>query len=1159
MALTAGTLVLDTKVDLSGITGAIDKVQSQFGALGKSMDSAFDKMRGQKFDVDTAPAENKFASLAGTVGKVGIATAITGTTAAIGGLTVALGKSVSAAADFETQMSAIKAVSGASAQDMDLLSKKALQLGKDTSYSASEAADAIGELIKAGVSVPDVLNGAADAAVNLAAAGGVSIPEAATLASNAMNAFNISAKDMNHTVDTIAGVANASAIDVGEFAFSLQSVGAVAHTVGLSFDDTAAAIGLMGNAGIKGSDAGTSLKTMLMGLQPQTKKQTALFKDLGLMTEDGANAFFDAQGNIKSMADIAGTLQKALGGMTKQQQLSTLETLFGTDAVRAASVIMNEGTQGVEDFTKAMTGISAADVAATRMDNLSGRMEQFKGSIETLEITVGMALLPVLSKLVDAVTAVVNAMIPIAERYGPMIAAAFGSIGDALMPIIDSIMPALNDAFASGDVEGFATTLSTDLEPTISALVPMFKQLGETVVEVVTWFMTDGQPMIQDFADEFLRVANTVIPIFANAITSILAEIGPTLQAISDLWAKYGDTIMSYTERIWNEISRAVKDVVTIIQNAIELFLNIIQGDWSGAWDNIKAILGAVLDLIVNEISTVLDLWRDMFTSFFSWILDQAQKAWDAVKDAIAAVLGAITTTIESALSAMQTALSTAWSAIQSAVQTAWDNVSSRISDAWNTIKTNVASAVADVRDGIDRVFTDAQNRVQAIWNTISQTISDKWTEIKNTLTNVGAAIQSALTDPFQRASDALGGIMSAIGNAIKSPWNNAASAINSFLSGFAHAVDWVGDKLKIGSLIGSPPSIPTFATGGVSEGGPAIVGERGPEMVILPKGAEIIDAARTRQILDNPSDVARIPADLMVDIFKLYYGEPPQGAPIGAKGVGAGPFDAVVSKVKDLTGDAADAVREFVGQGVEKVVELAFSQFNVAAPLGDSFLAPVGKALFSTMKDALVNGLKGVWGDVTSAVAEVTGGVTMGEGGEVTGGDDIMSIAFRTPGQYMWCEKFVGDVMARAGRQYYRAESAEQHAHMQPLASGLGPRGAVVFFPWEQWGHVAFSGGDGRYFGTVPSGTGWSSGMRPYGWTANPRAGGGLIDEPVFGIGLNSGETWSFGERGPEWVTPLGDGSGGGATSLTVNIAVTPLPGQDAESVGAATGRGFL
>ena len=357
---------------------------------------------GRDLDAIKAKGESTHASLQ----KLG-----TGMLVAGGIIAAGLGIAVKTASDFESKLSAISAVSGATADEMQKIRDKALQLGKDTKYSAGEAASAMEELSKAGISTTNILGGAADATVALAAAGEVDLPFAATVASNAMNQFNLSAADMVGVVDSIAGAANASAIDVSDFGMSLSQVGAVANLAGLSFGDTAIAIAEMGNAGIKGSDAGTSLKSMLMRLQPQTTAQAEEMRKLGIITADGSNKFYDQAGNLKSLRGIQDILGKSLEGMSKQQKQATLQTIFGSDAIRAAAIFSNEGAKGYDKMNEAIGKTSAAEIAAKRMDNFAGSLEQLKGSAETLGIQIGTVLMPILRNIIDRVRGIVDIFI----------------------------------------------------------------------------------------------------------------------------------------------------------------------------------------------------------------------------------------------------------------------------------------------------------------------------------------------------------------------------------------------------------------------------------------------------------------------------------------------------------------------------------------------------------------------------------------------------------------------------------------------------------------------------------------------------------------------------------------------------------------------------
>ena len=286
--------------------------------------------------------------------------------------------------DFTAQLSQIKALTDLDAQTMEQVKEKAMELGDATTFSSTEAAQGMTELLKAGVSVKDVLGDASEAALNLATAGGLGMGEAAEIMSTAMNAFHMD--DATHAADILAGAANASATSVQEMRYSLAACSAVAAGAGVSFDDTNTALAVFAQNGLKGSDAGTSLKTMLQNMIPTTKAQFEAFQQLNLLTENGTSAFFDASGNMKSMADIAALLQDRLKGLTKEQQLTYLNTMFGSDAIRGGMILMREGAKGVKDMYGAMSQVTAEKTAIEMMNNLKGSLNELSSAWENLTI-----------------------------------------------------------------------------------------------------------------------------------------------------------------------------------------------------------------------------------------------------------------------------------------------------------------------------------------------------------------------------------------------------------------------------------------------------------------------------------------------------------------------------------------------------------------------------------------------------------------------------------------------------------------------------------------------------------------------------------------------------------------------------------------------------
>lgn len=317
--------------------------------------------------------------------------------AAAAGTVAIVGDSIKKSMDFESQLQSIKALTGATDASMAKINALALEQGALTKYSALESAQAIEELLKAGMSEATIMSGGLNAALNLATAGGLELAEAAETMATSMNAFKKDGLGAAKTADILAGTANAAATDVRNIAYGIASAGGVADMAGLSFLDLNTAIGLMSNDGLKsGSDAGTSFKSMIMNLQPQTKKATALFNQLGIGVGK-ANKFFEG-GNIKDLAGIAEVLNKTLGKMNNQDRVATLLDMFGTDGVKSATTLYKAGAKGVEEFHNEMAKVTALQVAEEKMNSAAGAIEQFRGAVETLQISAMSPLLPYIKK-----------------------------------------------------------------------------------------------------------------------------------------------------------------------------------------------------------------------------------------------------------------------------------------------------------------------------------------------------------------------------------------------------------------------------------------------------------------------------------------------------------------------------------------------------------------------------------------------------------------------------------------------------------------------------------------------------------------------------------------------------------------------------------------
>lgn len=320
-------------------------------------------------------------------------------TAMITGFAVA----AASAAKFDKALSNVRAVTGASSAEMGKLRAAALEAGKTTSFTATEAANAEAELARAGVKVADITGGALKGTLALAASGQMDLADSAVIAAQAMNTFGLSGKDVTHVADVLSAAANKSAADISGLGMSLRQGGLLAKQTGLSFEDTVGTLAAFADHALIGSDAGTSLKTMLQRLVPQSVEARTMMDKVGFSA-------YDSQGKFVGLAKMAGNLKSSFSGLTPEARNAAFATIFGSDAVRSATILYELGSQGVQKYTKAVNDQGAAGrMAAIQTDNLIGDLERLRGAIESALIEGGSAANGTLRTMTQWATKLVNA------------------------------------------------------------------------------------------------------------------------------------------------------------------------------------------------------------------------------------------------------------------------------------------------------------------------------------------------------------------------------------------------------------------------------------------------------------------------------------------------------------------------------------------------------------------------------------------------------------------------------------------------------------------------------------------------------------------------------------------------------------------------------
>jgi len=458
------------------------------------------------------------------------------TAIAVGGFALAIKE----AAGFENTLGKVQAAANPTTEELRQMRVEAMKIGPQFGKSADETVSAMGELAKSGMSMTDVLGGGAKAVVALAVAGGEAITPMAELLSKSLSLFRDTGLTATQAADQIAKTANASAIGIGQFGLSLAAVGPVAAQAGLDFEQMSTAIGILGNNALVGSDAGTSLKTMLLSLTAPSKDATKVLDALGV------SAFNLADGSMKDFRTILGELEISMQGLTDQERSGALKDIFGTDAIRAANILLKEGVAGWDAFTEQMRlAPSVTDQASTRMGTLTGTIDMLKASFSNLLILGGTPFIGMLQLILGRINSLVSGF----------------DIGRA-----DAMSNALKGLLSAGDPEKrieFFNQLSDAIGN---------PRLAEGIAIVTSGIAGIGEILLNgDWEGGSARVRDAISQLTSkfdvpSMLSNAKASIGEFFAGLSPIFTEYGPTIaaelMVWTHELWKWVEPAVGPVL---------------------------------------------------------------------------------------------------------------------------------------------------------------------------------------------------------------------------------------------------------------------------------------------------------------------------------------------------------------------------------------------------------------------------------------------------------------------------------------------------------------------------------------------------------------------------------------------------------------------
>jgi TP901 family phage tail tape measure protein len=663
---------------------------------------------------------------------------------------------VRVAADFEVAMAQVGVATNTPVSGLKNLSDLAKQLGADTIFSANEAAQAMLELSKAGLTPAQIEAGALSNTLNLAAASGMALAESAIVMSAGMNTFNLGASDSVSIVDALAGAANASAADVSDIAMALQQTGQQAVASGLTIQETTAALAAFADAGVRGSDAGTSFKTFLQRLNPVSGEAASTMKQLGI-------EFFDSSGNMKDLAGIAGEVQKGFTGLTQEQRLAAMQTIFGSDALRAANILFDEGATGIQKYIDASTKSGAAqDMATARMSGTAGALEAMKGSIETASLALGEALAPVITSVAGTIQDLANKF----TNLDPKVQTAIASVGiflTALGPLLmisGSLITSVGKVAAVFSSVSGAVTTAGGAMAIATGPVAIFAGVLAGAVLIVIAMWRESEKFRTAVTNAFNAVRSAVVDA-VNLIKTKLDENRSSLENVKSAFKALGDFVGTFIIPILSFLATgAIKVVSTYIgflidaigfvirafstffgylQSAITFIGNLITrfNEAAAAGEGFGGRVARAIQVLLGPIATLFN-WIGNVKTALGGTADQAVKFIDA--SALAA-----TRADDKLMQVDKTTLSLG----QTSIQTSADI--QQLGTSLGTLTNNAGQSAAAT--GKLKNEINASNKVLDRLNNILQTQKDKLQSLRDAKKAYATEVANSVVQNFSFAN----------------------------------------------------------------------------------------------------------------------------------------------------------------------------------------------------------------------------------------------------------------------------------------------------------------------------------------------------------------------------------------------------------------------
>mgnify|MGYP000980090964 FL=1 len=831
--------------------------QDKYDALQREIVETEEELRRLQQEAATTNTALSKIDVAGqkmeTVGNsiAGAGKKMMGVTTVIGGVGVA---AVKTAADFDSAMSQVAAVSGATGKDFDALRNKAREMGAKTKFSATEAAEAMNYMAMAGWKTEDMLDGI-EGVMNLAAASGEDLAATSDIVTDALTAFGLSAKDSGHFADILAAASSNANTNVSMMGETFKYCAPIAGALGFSAEDTAEAIGLMANAGIKSSQAGTALRTIMNNLAGDVKISGKAIGDVTIATTN-------ADSSMRDLSDILADCRSAFGNLTESEKAQAAESLVGKNAMSGFLALMNAGEDDIAKLSSAIDNCdgSAEKMAMTMQDNLAGQLTILKSQLQELAISFGDILMPAIRSIVSKLQGFVdklNGMDEGTKRTIVTIALLVASIGPLLVIIgtaISKIGVAMQGVVKLANcisklkvsVQGGTGVLGKlgaalgGISAPVLAVVAVIAVLVAAFVHL--WKTNEG------FRDAIIGTWNRIkdtISGFCQGIVDRLNALGFQFTDIVDVlktvWDGFCQVLAPIFEGVFNNIANILSTVTGVITGILDVFIGIFTGNWSQAWTGVKEIFSSIWNGISSFFTNILNVIKGVADVVLGWFGTSWNEVWTNIKtffegiwNGIATFFTTIWETLKNIVTvgimAIGSILSAAFDIITLPFRFIWENCKEIIISVWDAIKSKVstvihavASVISTVMNAIKTVFSTVWNAIKTVvttvvnaiksvvttvFNAIKSTATTVWNAIKAAVTTPVNAIKSTVTTVFNSVKSTVTSIFNGIKSTATSVWNGIKTAITTPIEAAKNKVKSVVDAIK-GFFSGMKISLP--------------------------------------------------------------------------------------------------------------------------------------------------------------------------------------------------------------------------------------------------------------------------------------------------------------------------------------------------------------